>query len=552
MSLFNSYITNQGFTAIGGDSVTYATESGIPYAYHTFTKPSVNQTFKILSGTGYIKVLVVAGGGGGGMDMGGGGGGGGVLFSNYWVSPTETTIPVYVGRGGLGGRAGDTLGAGKFHQFTSLASATNGENSIFGPLTAFGGGYGGSSYFGYSPNNGYGGNGGSGGGASGYSDGNTGRNGLGTPGQGTDGRFSQGQYYAGAGGGAYLTRGSFVVPPNVGWGIRYPEISPYYFGGGGGASGYSTDGSGGGFGGGGGGAVGTTPGGTLGINPGQPGGGGSINSQTNRPGGSGGENTGGGGGGGSHYNINNKGGEGGSGIVIVKYPMAAQTYPANRNIIQSNLGLHLDATDLNSNIQQSQITNGIWADISNNGLNARCDYGMRSNFLISDSASRTASTSLLNTDTHTICFSFRMGAASGTWDKIFGFPSGGSDRSPGVWRYPGNRWLHWRYDPGNTGVNISSNATSYSADPGGAEFNIDTWYYVCVSKNGPTATVYINGNKISSGSVVATKAAGSANIELFNTSSSSNMQMRHLHVYNRVLSDAEVASNYSVISGSLV
>ncbi len=42
--------------------------------------------------------------------------------------------------------------------------------------TAIGGGYGGSSYFQYTPNNGYGGNGGSGGGASGYSDGNTGRN----------------------------------------------------------------------------------------------------------------------------------------------------------------------------------------------------------------------------------------------------------------------------------------------------------------------------------------------------------------------------------------
>jgi hypothetical protein len=549
MSLFNSYITNQGFTAIGGDSVTYATESGIPYAYHTFTKPSVNQTFKILSGTGYIKVLVVAGGGGGGMDMGGGGGGGGVLFSNYWVSPTETTIPVYVGRGGLGGRAGDTLGAGKFHQFTSLASATSGENSIFGTLTAFGGGYGGSSYFGYTPNNGYGASGGSGGGASGYSDGSGGRGGLGTPGQGTDGRGSAGQYYAGGGGGAFFTTSIFAVPPNVGYGIRYLGISPFYFGGGGGAAGYSTAGSNGGSGGGGGGAVGTTSGGTGGINPGQPGGGGGTNQWANTPGGNGGENTGGGGGGGAHYNANNKGGEGGSGIVIVKYPMAAQTFLPNRNIVQSGLGLHLDATDPNSNIQE----NGIWVDISNNGLNARRTSGVINiNSIISDVPVNTASTSLLNNDTHTICFSFRMGAASGTWDKIFGFPSGGSDRSPGVWRYPGNRWLHWRYDPGNTGVNISSNATSYSADPGGAEFNIDTWYYVCVSKNGATATVYINGNKISSGSVVATKAAGNTNIQLFNTSSSSNMQMRHLHVYNRVLSDAEVASNYSVISGSLV
>jgi len=71
-------------------------------------------------------------------------------------------------------------------------------------FTAIGGGKGGSSYFGYTPDQGYGSNGGSGGGASGYSDGNTGRNGAGTVGQGNSGGGSGGQYYSGGGGGAGL------------------------------------------------------------------------------------------------------------------------------------------------------------------------------------------------------------------------------------------------------------------------------------------------------------------------------------------------------------
>lgn len=139
--------------------------------------------------TGNIEVLVVAGGGGGGMDMGGGGGG--VLTSTTYAVTAGTPITVTVGAGGVGGPSGGPPQPWG-HQFTT--SATSGSNSVFGSLTAIGGGYGGSSHFGYTPNYGYGANGGSGGGASGYSDGNTGRNGLGTVGQGNDGGSSVGQY----------------------------------------------------------------------------------------------------------------------------------------------------------------------------------------------------------------------------------------------------------------------------------------------------------------------------------------------------------------------
>ena len=263
------------------------------------------------------EVLVVAGGGGGGMDMGGGGGGGGVLYSSSYAITRGSTITVTVGNGGTGAPAAGTSGQSGGHQYN--ISATQGGNSVFGSLTAIGGGYGGSSYFGYGPNNGYGSNGGSGGGASGYSDGNTGRNGTGSAGQGFNGGASGGPYYSGGGGGAGGVGASGPNIPNGGPGVLYSTMSQYYFGGGGGGSAYTVSpGGNGGIGGGGGGAIGTTTGG-AGLNNGSPGGGGGINSYANTPGGNAGANTGGGGGGGSHYNSNNKGGDGGSGIVIIRY-----------------------------------------------------------------------------------------------------------------------------------------------------------------------------------------------------------------------------------------
>jgi hypothetical protein len=271
-----------------------------------------------------VRVLVVGGGGGGGMDMGGGGAGGGVLYEK--TQSITGDVIVTVGRGGYGAPAGGggyrTDGVGpqpNDHQFT--ISATAGLASSFGSLTALGGGYGGSSYWGYTPNNGTGGAGASGGGPSGYSDGSTGKVSTGTVGQGFRSGSGGGQYYSGGGGGAGAPGADATATPHGGAGV-YNDITGtgYYWGGGGGGAAYSLGtGGNGGIGGGGGGAVGSTTGG-LGYNNGSAGGGGSSGSQTNTPGGNAGANTGGGGGGGSHYNRTNKGGEGGSGIVVVRYP----------------------------------------------------------------------------------------------------------------------------------------------------------------------------------------------------------------------------------------
>ena len=90
-----------------------------------------------------IQVLVVAGGGGGGMDIGGGGGGGGVVYNNSYTATSGSIINVTVGNGGSGAPAGGTSGQPGSHQFT--VSATQGGNSVFGSITAIGGGYVGSS-----------------------------------------------------------------------------------------------------------------------------------------------------------------------------------------------------------------------------------------------------------------------------------------------------------------------------------------------------------------------------------------------------------------------
>ena len=287
------------------------------YRIHRFNSSSSFTISSLRSSSIEVEYLIVAGGGGAGMDMGGGGGGGGVLNGNTILS--TGTYTVTVGAGGVGAPAGGTNGQPSGHQFTIPATA--GGNSSFNGLTATGGGFGGSSYRGYTPGI-TGGNGGSGGGASGYND-NAGtfNGGSGTSGQGNRGGNSTAAYYSGGGGGASSAGVDSTSRPDGGTGKLTGILGkPFHFGGGGGGASYSLSTGGfGGLGGGGGGALGTAPGGTGGLEWGQAGGGGSPGTWANTPGGNGGTNTGGGGGGGSHYNANNKGGNGGSGIVIIRY-----------------------------------------------------------------------------------------------------------------------------------------------------------------------------------------------------------------------------------------
>jgi len=235
-----------------------------------------------------VEYLIVAGGGSGGTSSssssgGGSGGGSGGLLQGFTGIIPNSAITVTIGAGGAA-VTGDTDG-------------NNGNNSVFGIITATGGG-GGS---GYNTNNGK--SGGSGGGGAGIANG-TGYTygGTGTSGQGNAGGYGYrtgGFQVAGGGGGAGTiglnsTASGTGFGGNGGAGIAsdITGIRVAYAGGGGGG-GYS----------------GMTSAGIGGIGGG---GAGSLNGV----GSTGTTNTGGGGGGGA----GNSSGAGGSGIVVLRYP----------------------------------------------------------------------------------------------------------------------------------------------------------------------------------------------------------------------------------------
>ena len=490
-----------------------------------------------------VEVLVVAGGGGGGMDMGGGGGGGGVIYSSTVSVTPGVAHTVTVGAGGYGAPAGNggyrTDGAGpqpSNHQFT--ISATNGGNSVFGSLTAIGGGYGGSSYYGYLPNYGLGASGGSGGGSSGYTAGATTIGASGTSGQGFKGGNAGVYSYASGGGGG--AGGAGVDAPNQpdgGPGVCYPLISPYYFGGGGGGASYSlSTGGNGGIGGGGGGALGTTYGG-AGLNNGSPGGGGSPNSQTNTPGGNAGANTGGGGGGGSHYNVNNKGGEGGSGIVFVRYPGVQR---ATGGTVTSSGGytIHTFTT-----VGSSTFTPLTLADLSggsNTGtlINGPTYSSANGGSIVFDGVNDYIDLNTNNIITGTNPFTFEAFYTitnTSVSAEIFGnFGTG----------YTSNTiWISGRY-----GVFINGSVPYFQGYPLGAGT-----YHMAFTRTS-TGDCILYKNAIVDGTATSTTSISVG--QNFRIGSDVNVigevfggNLYNLKVYNRVLTAAEVSQNFNALRG---
>lgn len=233
-----------------------------------------------------VEYLVVAGGGGGGYQQGGGGGAGGYQYSTY-IPTVNDVVTLTVGAGGAGA--------------TSNTTGTGGSDSVF-RISSTGGGKGGSNYS-SGGSLALAGNGGSGGGGGV----NTLLYGNGTAGQGNNGGASGNTGQGGGGGGAGAVGGLATVTPmvagngGIGKSTSIAGTATYFAGGGGGGSwGTGTAGTGGTGGGGNGSASTTGFAGTI--------------------------NTGGGGGGGAQVNSTMYGGgAGGSGVVILAYPVI---YPA--------------------------------------------------------------------------------------------------------------------------------------------------------------------------------------------------------------------------------
>lgn len=289
--------TTYNFTlrAVDAASNTSSRSFSITVLAPSVTSFTSSGTFSVPAGLTAVNVLVVAGGGGGGAGHSGGAGAGGLIFRPGFPVTPGACISVTVGDGGA---------ASNLHWPMTNRGCT-GQDSVFGTLTAKGGGYGG----GDNP----GGPGGSGGGGS-YTGigsatqptqpGDSGAYGFGNP--GGDPTGSPGVQYCGGGGGAGAVGGQ---SPGAGTG-----------GSGGAGKAYSISGTSVTYAGGGGGGF-RNPGGSGGS--GGPGGGGSGGPYGGNAG-DGTANRGGGGGGGSGAGTNSgfqpgQGGAGGKGIVIVAF-----------------------------------------------------------------------------------------------------------------------------------------------------------------------------------------------------------------------------------------
>jgi hypothetical protein len=303
----------QSFSAVGG-TITY---SG-GYTIHTFTS---NGTFTSTA-AGNVQVLVIGGGGGGGNNAGGGGGAGGyVEDTSYAVTPGNISVTV-----GDGGAGSSVACGGRF-------SGANGDDSVFGSITAYGGG--GGHAGGDCRGNGY--DGGSGGGAAAYN-GTSYTGGDGSQGyKGGDAESTGLNCSAGGGGGAggagediYVTGG---VNCSAGGGALGGD------GGDGVAS--SITGS----------SVTRASGGGGYPNGSAPSGGGGASEEVGTP------NTGGGGG---AYE------DGGSGIVIIRYPINTLVNDSSGN---GNTGTAYGTTLTRGKIGQARRFNGT-SDYIDLGTNA--------------------------------------------------------------------------------------------------------------------------------------------------------------------------------------
>jgi uncharacterized delta-60 repeat protein len=156
--------------------------------------------------------------------------------------------------------------------------------------------------------------------------------------------------------------------------------------------------------------------------------------------------------------------------------------------------------------------NGTLADSSGNGLHltgATPTYEDGGLALATTSSFQSATTSILNNDSHAIEFDFKIRATNSDWKKIFGYNPGTSDRSPGIWLKNGNSpTLHWRYHNASR-VDSGVNALGLDGD-GNIPFSVGQWYHVRGVKSGTSFKAYVDGILVSDTTVANPKFAGDA------------------------------------------
>ena len=458
----------------------------------------------------YVEVLVVAGGGSGGSRDAGGGGAGGLIYNSAYQITNAAAITVTIGAGGA------SVGSGNHDP------GNQGSNSVFGSLTAIGGGAGGA----YSN---VAGNGGSGGGAGG----NTGTPGNGTAGQGNNGGGNGGTAYTGGGGGGAGAIGTTVTSNEYGGDggngqtFSISGTSTTYAGGGGGGGGNA-----GGAGGTGGGGAGST--------------GGAATAGTS--------NTGGGGG--AARNSGSPSGAGGSGIIIVRYPgLPAAT---------GGTITYLNGYTIHTFTTSGTFTPYTWNDVSGNGKNATFINGVPSDSYVSyikggymsgfstDDYWNVGNTPYgvipTGTSTRTIFAAFRTPTTlnSGIYYHIFHYGTANTDNAFGLAIY-GNLLNNHTW-AGN------SNFSNFT-------LSADTDYIVAVrfnNSNSPRNNFFINGTFGTTGFgqgktadyAISTGTSNEPRVGMridSPTEGLNNGRVYVLYIYNSYLSDAEITQNYNAL-----
>ena len=404
----------------------------------------------------FVEYLVVAGGGGGGIENSGGGGAGGLLTGIVPVT-TGSSYTVTVGSGGAG-------------TANSSGTGTSGANSAFSVITTLGGGGGGSRFSTTSMS------GGSGGGAgqnSGGTDTSPRYGGQGTFNQGNSGGtyLSNAPRWAGGGGGgagAVGTNSSTSFAGNGGAGIASAisgTVTVYAGGGGGG----TRDG---------------LIAGTGGVGGGGPGASSSSALGTNGLAGFGGG--GGGGGQGDPY----AGGNGGSGIVIVRYPGSVQFYTGGA------------VTYANGHVVHKFYVTDTLAPTTPTAL-ATSEYqisrSLRFNSADTAYLNRTPATAG-NRRTWTLSFWIKKTANGASYTNIFGAAAGASNRTDILW-HPSDYLRYYDYD---------NSYSWFAADSAGsANWNlyrdVSAWYHIVIAvdttqaNNVDRVKGYVNGSFVANG-----------------------------------------------------
>ena len=474
-----------------------------------------------------VEVLVVAGGGGGGANHAGGGGAGGLIYNTSYPVVQGTAISVTVGNGGS-----------KSTNYTTTA-AGDGQNSVFGALTAIGGGGGGNRRDSGTAGLEFGRSGGSGGGGGGQGTDDTPTNtgGSGRTGQGNRGgtaSFHAGAGGGGAGGPGQTTSGSLggsastCFPGNGGPGLCFTiSGTPAYYAGGGGGGGYIS------------GPFAGVGGSGIGGN-GQIDGSQRVDGTANTGSGGGGANGGG----------NSNGGNGGSGIVIVRYPGPQKATGGNTITTIGGYTIHtftssgtftpltetqLKTTfyglqDLSGNYNSVAAVNGPTYSSSNNGiivLDGTNDY--------------------LTTSTASPAFAFGTG-----------------DFTLELWIYPESftsTYTHMIALPDQGTFALKANVTdgqiyfyspSYTTfgSTSGWTLSLNTWNHVVFKREAFVGYAFLNA--ISRGSKSGfTNNFSSSVLNIHNgwPNEFTPCRMSMIRIYNRALTDAQILQNYNATKG---